>query len=250
MKKIDLYELNGHPRNVYRPLGYDACMEGFDPSVTTPIELRALEHLPSTEHSPLEFEFPLQMHSVFDWAGIGEKDILNCQPPEWIVISKRMLAALEALGPFEHRALPVRIWDALVKPEDDPRKPATRFNDEYMLLYLPNELKIFDYRQSEYDFIVIDERGASSLKESSNATEEELIELEREQYTVMVEKTVLTINEQALPALFRLRAEPNPIFVTAWAAEKLSGMGLSNLYLPYTTSDVYAQDDVPAAANS
>lgn len=250
MKKIDLYRLKGDPSAVYRPLGYDACMDGFDRSTTTPTDLRPLEHLPNTERSPLEFDFPLNMHSVLEWAGVGEKDILNCQPPEWIVISPRMLVALENLGPFEYKTLPVRIWDELVRPGEDPRKLPSRFNDDYRLLYLPEELKIFDYRASEYNFFTKEEGQDLEYKDQSAATEADLKDLEQGHRAIMARKMVLTVSENQLPPLFRLSALPNPIFVTAWAAKQLSKMGLNNLYLPHAISYAFAQDDVPAAANS
>lgn len=250
MKRIDLYMLDGDPNTVYRPLGYDACMEGFDRHVTTPVELRPLKELPWTEHSPLDFDFPLNIHSVLDWAGIGKKDILSCEPPEWIVISPRMLAALESLGPFEHKALPVRIWDELVRSGEDPRQLPSRFNDDYKLLYLPEELKIFDYRASEYRFFTKEEGQDLEYKRHDTATEADLIDLEQKYRTIMPRKIVLRVSEEQLPPIFRLKATPSRVYVTSWAAKKLTQMGLNNLYLPRAVAPVYMPDDVATTANS
>lgn len=250
MKKINLYRLDGNPNTVYEPLGYDACMDGFDQYVTTPPELRPLEDFPMYDDSPLDFELPLKMHSVLKWAGIGKKDILSSLPMKWRVISRPMLAMLESLGPFEHKALPVTIWDALVEQGDDPRKPSPRRNDDYVLLYLPKSLKVLDYRRSEYGFHTVGSDGSGTYKRRSGATEDEITHLEAQQKPVTPRKIVLTISENVLPPVFRLHFQPGITFMTEWAAQKLSKAGLNNLYLPATMFEVHAQDDVPTAANS
>lgn len=246
MKNIDLYVLRGDPENVYQPLGYNARLDGFDAEVTSSAALRELEWFPTNDHQQINAALPLTMHSVLEWTGVGQKDILCAAPSLWTVVSQRMLSALKNLGPFEHQTFPVRIWDELIKPGEDPKSLPSRHNDEYLLLYLPNSLKVFSYRDSDYEFITGEYGRPTGLKQRTEATEQELHSLEQRPAVVMPSRIVLNTREDQLPPVFRLAAMPNSIYVTASAAQHIARSGLTNVWLQPNLEPVFCQDDVLA----
>lgn len=249
MKSIDLFVLEGDASRVYHHLGYDACLQGSDPEVTSSPEQLKLEWFPRQDHQNFDGQLPINMHSVLEWTGIGQKDILCVHPKVWTVISKQMLSLIQTIGAFEYQALPIRIWDDLIKSGGDPGKPATRHNDDYLLLYLPSELKILDHRQSDYEFLTGEYGRPTGIKRRFEATEEELRDLEQRPRALTLDRVVLTVPESQLPPLFRLTAQPSTVFMPAWAAKKLAQADLDNVSLRHSLVPFFCQDDVLATAN-
>lgn len=126
----------------------------------------------------------------------------------WTVVSLPMYEVLRAVGDFPHRALPTVVIDCQVPPNDrldskgQPR--AEIIIDRFITIHLTTHLPIFDFEKSVYT------RPSVNLPD--------LLE---------IEEYVFKIPPHGLPPLFRLAADPTPLFISREARMRLKTAQIS-----------------------
>lgn len=127
---------------------------------------------------------------------------------DWTIVSPQMYEILISVGDFPHRALPTAAIDCEVHP-DKRFKPDGRLRpeiiiSEFITVHLTEHLPIFDFEKSIYT------RPSKNLPD--------LLE---------VDEYVFKIPTQGLPPLFRIAADPTPLFISREARENLKAALIS-----------------------
>jgi hypothetical protein len=161
----------------------------------------------------IDFPNPVELRGLL--STIKQTDYPNTDQG-WPLVSKRMLAALESVGPFPHRVLPARIIEGRIGRSlaEDPRyddegnlKPDF-YTDDYVLLQLTEHLDAIDLEQSVYD------------------------EYDPEMNEVLgLSKPVFKDIGREYPPVFRPLQSPIDIFISRIAKQALEANGIQNLRL-------------------
>jgi hypothetical protein len=151
----------------------------------------------------------------------------------WPIMSRRMYYVLQSLGNFPHQVIPIamvhdRFSDLNNPPElfledGQPNPELTNF-DDYVAIQLLEESDYFDFDDSVY------------IRHKKNPQE-----------IHTVETYVLNRPSQGFPPIFRLRAYPRNIFISAEARQALEEAGIRGP--AYFTLDdgygTYSEIDIP-----
>jgi hypothetical protein len=152
-----------------------------------------------------EYRLPERVYFVANFATLEWNDF-PANNANWPLMSPRMLEALESVGSFPHRRIPVTLVDSKAKsPFDDlgnPR-PGMAIDERFVAVQLTEHLDAFDWDNSEYE-------------RSPFASDRVKI----------VTKLILKEPPGGYPPLFRLSATPRHLLVSAAAREALEGVGV------------------------
>ncbi|ACY13801.1 hypothetical protein Hoch_1239 [Haliangium ochraceum DSM 14365] len=175
--------------------GRDAMMTPFEGSerVAGWVHPRPLD-LPA----PIEFEanFPVIARSDYPSNNAG-----------WPLMSPRMLAVLGQLGDIPHRRIPVRMLDRMAfadkryMPDGSLRPEAV--DERFVAVQLSEHIDAVDWEHSKCEMSTIDSSRVSYF-----------------------ERLVLAPPDAGLPPLFRLRAKPSHLLVSARARHALEDAGI------------------------
>lgn len=155
-----------------------------------------------TGDDPFELEEPVQFTGFFPTILKTDAPISERVYP---LYSKKFLDALKTLGPFDGRVFQTQIEDDVVGSGDDPNYPLGRITDQFVLIWFPH-LDILDAEASVYSY-----------------------RSPRSGMVTGLQNVVLNIPEEGLPPIFRLKASPVLILVSAVAKAALEESKISGL---------------------
>jgi hypothetical protein len=203
---IKAYKLLPDCENVNPDLGSHAQVVPFD-------GVEQVSPAMSSTSEQVEFPVPVEFQGLL--STIRQTDFPAAEDG-WPLMSKRMLAVLESVGPFPHRVLPARIIEGRIGRSlaEDPRydeqgklKPDF-YTDDYVLLQLTEHLDAVDLDRSIYDIYHTDVKMISGLS-----------------------KPIFRDIGQEYPPIFRCTQSPVDIFITEKAKRALEFAGILDICL-------------------
>jgi hypothetical protein len=130
----------------------------------------------------------------------------------WIVISKKMLGVLKAVGAFPHLELMTAVANDLITKDqwygnDGNLRPGA-ITEDFVTLQLTEHLDIFDYDKSNFTLDHDPQEGS---------------------YIFDVEKYVFKIPNEGLPPLFHVKGIPITLFISIQARLALEKAGIAGV---------------------
>jgi hypothetical protein len=201
-----VYKLSPDCENVNPDLGSHAQIVPFDGIERVSVAMSSISEVVNFPN-PIEFRGLLSTIRQTDYPATEDG---------WPLMSKRMLAALESVGPFPHQVLPARIVEGRIGRSlaEDPRyddqgnlRPEF-YTDDYVLLQLTEHLDAVDLEQSVYDH----------YNPKTNLI-------------LGINKFVFKDIGREYPPIFRPLHSPTDLFISDKARQALENSGVSGLYL-------------------
>ena len=232
-KPLTLYIPIGSKQGIYQDLGYD-CIYEYEPEDTD--EIAAVINAFDYEQIRITLPDPIPM-----W-GMGPRlkqvDMPRSEPSAWPVMSTDMLDVLRSLGDFPHVARRTEIFDMDLGNAPTPEQiaaPPPVF-ENFVILHITQHLRAIDYRRSEYRYYHYFEDGERERRHQPDAADTtELEMLEQGERRVSPSKLVLTLREDELPPVFRLKSWSTSLFIPPVTYERIERERLQNVaYLKET----------------
>lgn len=237
VRPVTLYRPVGSTRGMFQDLGYD-CTYRVEPEDTD--ELAQVQQAFAREVLPVTFPEPIPM-----W-GMGPRlrqvDMPRCQPWAWPVMSTNMLDLLASLGEFPHHAYQTEIFDMDLgnAPTGQQLAAPPKSFDQFIVLHLTEHLQAIDYRRSDYTYYHWSAEGRRvSRPQPSPSETAEFAQMERGEISISASRLVLTLREEELPPVFRLKSWNTSLFLSPKAQKTVEQAQLNNI--DYLTETVYVR---------
>lgn len=238
VRPVILYRPIGSTAGMFQDLGYD-CVYRFESEDND--ELLQVQQAFAREVLPVNFPDPIPMWGM--GTRLTQVDMPSCQPWAWPVMSMKMLNLLTSLGEFPHQPYRTEIFDMDLgnAPTNQQLVAPPRVFDQFIVLHLTEHLRAIDYQRSNYTYyhqLADGERVRRSQPDLSETTA--LSHLEKGKTRISPSKLVLTLREEELPPVFRLKSWSTDLFLSPTAQKKVEQSDLRNI--EYLAETVYIRN--------